>query len=139
MSNLLRPLALFAALQLGLHGLAWACSCGEPPAVADAAADADLVVFGTVESVSGRGPRLCGSMRSDDAIRVEIAVEEAWKGANAGETVTVETAISDASCGVDFAEGESWLVYATQGEARLCSRTRLADADDPELEELDRL
>jgi hypothetical protein len=43
MDRLIRPLGLLAVLQLGVHTLAWACSCAEPPPVADAFANADQV------------------------------------------------------------------------------------------------
>lgn len=138
MEHLLRPLGLFAVLQLGVHTLAWACSCGEPPPVSDAFADAGQVFFGEVQSVSPR-PLGCLASGSDQARTVVFAVEDAWKGATIGETTSFETALSEASCGVDFAVGETWLVYTSQGEATLCSRTRLASSDDPELSELDAL
>jgi hypothetical protein len=137
--DLLRPISLFVALQLGSMGLAWACSCAEPPPVADALAEADQVFYGEVLSIDGPAGLGCGGVSSADPMAVRIEVRDAWKGTSAGETVTVETARDGASCGVDFVEGETWLVYATDGRASLCSRTRMAGSGDDELAELDAL
>lgn len=131
---LARPAALFIALELAVHGIAWACSCAEPGSVAEEAAASDLVVFGEVVSV--REPGLGCSQSSADPVQVRIDVLEGFVGAAAGDEVEVETAREGASCGVGFEEGQTWLVYAQGGSASLCSRTRRAEAGDPELVEL---
>ncbi len=66
---------------------------------------------------------------------VTFRVSEAWKGAER-ETLDVETAITEASCGYPFDEGESYLVYASKGtnsgglEVALCGSTKpLSEAD----------
>lgn len=130
-----RPLAMFAVLELGIHGVAWACSCATLDTVEDALADSDLVVYGEVLSV--RGPFSLGcTISSADPMQVRVEVLEAFEGAEVGDVITIETARDGASCGVGFQEGEDWLIYASGGSTGLCTRTRPADADDPELEEL---
>ena len=133
----IRPLSVATGLVLGTHGVAWACSCAEPPPVADAAAASDLVVYAEVTQRSVVSSGCNGTISSADPVEVELEVIEGFVGADAGDTVMVETVRDGASCGVGFAEGERWLVYAEDGQTSLCSRTRLLEGDDdPELEEL---
>ena len=64
-------------------------------------------------------------------MKVTFRVSEAWKGAGV-ETVSVQTAVSDASCGYPFDEGEGYLVFASKGifyergelEVGLCGSTK---------------
>src|SRR5688500_5874852 len=94
------------------HGVAWACSCAETGSLEDSLAESDLVVYGEVISTKVRRRGLGCTMSSLDPMDVEIEVIEAFEGAEDGEVVTVTTASSGASCGVDFGEGERWLVFA---------------------------
>src|SRR5688500_18828343 len=96
-----------------VHGVAWACSC-VPPGPLEEEIDAyDLVVYGEVISRRAHRRGLGCTRSSLDPVDVEIEVIEGFVGAEAGEVVTVTTAAGGASCGVDFAEGEQWLVFAS--------------------------
>ena len=106
--------------------------------MADAFDDADQVFFGEVQSVTP-GRRGCLAFSSDQATTAVFTVLDAWKGSTAGQSLSLETAVSGTPCDLDFAVGETWLVYASQGEALRCNRSRNASADDPELSELDAL
>ncbi|WP_199350874.1 PEP-CTERM sorting domain-containing protein [Haliangium ochraceum] len=100
-----------------------ACSCMRPPPPQEALAAADAVFEGTITTVE-----------SGDNLVATFAVERAWKGV-AKDTITVATGLNSAMCGLGFAEGERWLVYAMldgdELRSSLCSRTaRSADAAD---------
>lgn len=132
---ILRSLSLFLALEIGMHGVAWACSCAAPDSVEASFTDSDLVVLAEVLSV--REPLSLGcTVSSADPMSVRLEVIEGFAGAEAGDVVTVTTARDGASCGVSFRAGESWVVYARDGQVGVCGRTRLATADDPELDVL---
>lgn len=100
----------------------FACSCSEPRSPSEAFQESTAVFTGKVINV-----------RSDDYSRtVQFDVDRAWKGVSQ-RTSTLATAGSDASCGYDFKEGTSYVVYAHGSkeslEASLCSRTTpVADA-----------
>jgi hypothetical protein len=124
-------------LVLLTHGVAWACSCsGETNPVEEDLASHDIVVFGEVRSV---GRPLVGCDRPfGNPYNVRIEVMEAFAGAEDGETITVHTHTSGASCGIPFEEGEQWLVFAYGPDswASLCGPSQLAASDDPRLEAL---
>lgn len=111
------------------------CSCVPPPSVPRALGEADAVFQGRVVDVrNGREDR-----------RVRIRVSRRWKGA-AGDTVTVRTSRSSASCGFDFVAGTEYLVYARRARepetalvASLCSRTKAARDARREIRTLHRL
>jgi hypothetical protein len=70
-------------------------------------------------------------------LTVRLRVSKIWKG-EVGEEVKVHTAASGAACGYSFAEGETYLVYASRDEAdplrvSLCSRTALEKSADEDL------
>jgi len=48
---------------------------------------------------------------------VTFRVSEAWKGSGR-ETLDVQTAVSDVSCGYPFEEDESYLVFASEAKTR---------------------
>lgn len=110
-----------------------ACSCAAPAGVStqklvrQELSYSDAVFAGEVVGIDE--PRI--SMSSAAPVTVTFRVSEAWKG-TAGETVDVQTAISDTSCGYPFDEDESYLVFASEGttydgrglEVGLCSGTR---------------
>ncbi len=111
-----------------------ACSCGtvagfSPQEIArEALSGSDAVFAGEViDIVDEQGP----IMRSDAPKTVTFRVSEAWKGAG-GETVDVQTAYSEMSCGYPFNEGDSYLVFASKGiffeegelEVALCGSTK---------------
>lgn len=104
----------------------------------------------TVQEQIGRSPAIfAGTVVSYDTIgfvrstadpaRVVFNVSKVWKG-EVHEYTEVQTAVSGASCGYEFEEGEEYLVYASEGDpitgadglsVGLCSRTaKLADAQE---------
>lgn len=72
--------------------------------------------------------------------RVTFEVSEVWKGRER-RRVMVMTSDSSASCGFNFIEGESYLVYASQSENRLttslCSGTKLLSQAQEDLKMLE--
>lgn len=123
-----RAWALVLALSFALPRAAWACECVPPPPPAQALSAADAVFEGRVRAVTtgtfetSQGGALPGR-------EVRLLVLRAWKGATAGDEVTLRTGMSQADCGFAFAEGSSYLVYARRlpsGElsTNICSRTR---------------
>ena len=124
--NLLAVAAAFA-IALGLLTLlalpstAHACSCAPSGSPAEALADADAVFAGEVIVVRPQGhPPF--RLSSADPVAVEFRVSQVWKGPRR-ETVTVETELSEISCGYEFKEGRKYIVYAYDGETGLCTRT----------------
>lgn len=63
---------------------------------------------------------------SDDPVIITFAVQKVWKGVNT-KTITVQTALSEASCGYEFRENQDYFVYANKVDGKLhvnlCSRT----------------
>lgn len=130
-----------AALLALLPNRAAACSCIAPPPPAEALEASSDVFEGVVESIEvvpgddgDDGPGAPGAAMA--GMRVTFAVVRTWKGADA-ERFTVWTASSSAACGYAFEQGESYLVYASDGagdgppQTGLCSRTAKAlDAAD---------
>jgi hypothetical protein len=59
-------------------------------------------------------------------VQVTFAVAQSWKGGDRS-TIVVNTPASSASCGVEFVQGQEYLVYALENEGtlqtNLCSRT----------------
>ncbi len=55
-----------------------------------------------------------------------------WKG-EIYETMFIRTAWSSASCGFEFAQGDHYIVYAREGWASLCSRTKSIDKASEDL------
>lgn len=94
-------------------GTAYACDCaiGAPD---DNLARADLAFEGTV-TVVAIPPSMPGRDTSNDPIAVTFAVETVlkWTPGGPAEQITVSTANNSAACGVAFAPGERWRIYAT--------------------------
>ncbi|MGI0082397.1 MAG: hypothetical protein ACREAG_03720 [Nitrosopumilaceae archaeon] len=68
---------------------------------------------------------LSNVVSSAQHIPVKFDVQRVWKGP-IEKTIIVSTAISSASCGYEFQEGETYLVYAYGKESLqtgLCTRT----------------
>ena len=99
----------------------FACSCRPPGSPAAALADATAVFAGRVTAIST--PANSGG---PDPTEVTFTVARSWKGADRS-TMVLRTPASSASCGVDFVQGQEYLVYARDSEGRLetnlCSRT----------------
>lgn len=123
-----------------------ACSCIAGQTVQDAFEGSDAIFTGTVRAITD--PNTSGLYQSGaDPVSVDIAVGEVFKG-DVEEVQRVVTAADSAACGFSFAEGESYLVFATKpweesadvGTARyqvdLCSMTQLLDGAGETLDEL---
>lgn len=119
-------LALVAGLSLSDAALA--CSCVVAPDARVARDGSDAVFSGKVTGIARTGRML----------KVKIQVDRAWKGAPAiqcGE-VTLETHSNSATCGFEFEQGKSYLVYAVEEDGlttNLCTRTRSIDQADEDL------
>lgn len=127
-----RRVALYPALAIGSAALwlalsaapAQACKCMQmPPAQAyeQAVAVFEARVLEIVEPQPGQtGPA--------NQRRVRLQAVRSWKGLES-EAVELSTAAESAACGFNFAQGQSYLVYAYADEGKLrvtsCSRTRL--------------
>ena len=114
-----------AALVIATPSPASACSCIENPPPQLALDQTGAVFAGTVVDVGTAG------LGADGDVVARIDVDAVWKGEVAA-TVEVRTASDGAMCGVSFAEGERWVVYAEAHAvdafgASLCSRTVRAD------------
>jgi hypothetical protein len=110
-------MAAFAA-SIFFHPLkpAYACSCMMPGPPEQALNESQAVFSGTVKAVQGDA----------DGVLVTFDVDEIWKGPEGAE-LTLFTPGSSAACGVEFVQGEAYLVYGMSQEGRLstnlCSRT----------------
>ena len=103
---------------------AHACSCVPPPPPQEALAKSEAVFAGRAVAVGGLPP---GGFNSDDPRVIAFKVSAVWKGPSY-ETMFITTPLSGASCGFDFIEGKSYIVYAWNGvDVLLCSRTKLSD------------
>jgi hypothetical protein len=84
---------------------ALACSCiGRPGTVMEEYGWADTVFLGSVRTVV--------QPTGWNHLLVEIQVESTWKG-DPGALVLVITELSSAACGIEFQEGENWVVFGT--------------------------
>jgi hypothetical protein len=127
-SILLQVIVLAAVSIIGLllvPGTIHACSCAESPS-ANAELQSHTAVFsGRVLSV--KEPSRLLNWSSADPVKVTFEVYRVWKG-DVGKKVSVQTAMSGASCGFDFVENQEYLVYAygdmADLKAGLCSRTQ---------------
>jgi hypothetical protein len=102
---------------------ALACKC-MPQSPADSLAQAVAVFEGKVLELREPGPEQTGPTAQRT---VKLGVVRAWKGIES-ETVDVLTPSDGAACGYTFAQGGSYLVYASADSGGLhvisCSRTR---------------
>ena len=84
---------------------ALACTCiGRPGTLTEEYGWADTVFLGSVRTVV--------QPTGWNHLLVELQVESTWKG-DPGALVFVITELSSAACGVEFQEGENWVVFAT--------------------------
>lgn len=142
------PIMMFLTIMLILMSVlivrpsvTYACSCAISPDPLKAVENSSAVFTGEVVDMKKSQGQIISSA---DPVEVTFKVDASWKGEVAKE-VTVTTALSSVSCGYEFVEGESYLVYAyTRGGedsgqlgVGLCSRTmRLASAS-ADLKELE--
>lgn len=104
-----------------------ACSCATP-ALDQAAARSEAVFIGKALEVKWVPDPYdkSGAIGYKNAVRFEV--DRAYKGAETTQLI-VNAGTGEASCGIDFKTGESYLVFAYETEnhelvTRLCSRTR---------------
>lgn len=100
-------LATFIAL-LGLASPAWACSCA-PSTPEEGFKSAAIVFWGVVEKTEVTGDGF-GSLNAT------FRLKHSFKGAKS-KTVVVRTNLGGTACGLDFDEGESYLVFAHTGKS----------------------
>ncbi|MDP9468265.1 MAG: hypothetical protein M3P32_05935 [Chloroflexota bacterium] len=92
-------------------GTAYACDCAiaapeENLARADVAFEGTVAVVAIAPGMPDRDPSL-------DPIAVTFVVETLLKGPGESNEISVSTANNSAACGIAFAAGERWRIYAT--------------------------
>ncbi len=96
-----------------------ACSCGGNRDPEDACKRSAAVFEGKIVKVTRGG--------ANTSLTATFAVTRRWKGTIKAR-VNVTTESDDARCGLSFAKGEEWMIYAHSGadglSAGLCSRSR---------------
>jgi hypothetical protein len=98
---------LVAAGTLGVRE-ARACSCVGIPSVKEGLRNSDAVFWGEAVSVEEQG---FASIAPPFQAPVTFEVRESWKGVSQ-ERVVVHGQGMEASCGLDFDEGKTYLVFA---------------------------
>lgn len=111
-----------------------ACSCAGLT-TQEAKDFSDEVFRGTVTEI--KKPWM--SKGTGDLAKITLQVEEVWKG-SAVQEIVVSSALSEASCGVEFREGESYLVFAKSDGGRLtttiCNETKKLSLASQNLKDL---
>lgn len=138
--SLILAFVVLVGFAASIPGAAYACSCAssagesQEERARNAVEGARAVFAGEVVEIDRLSPEIIIS--SGDSVKVTFDVSRVWKGP-ARETLRVETARSDASCGYDFDAGKRYLVYAysaTGGDSdvlqvNLCSATTQIEKD----------
>ena len=141
-SILALAIAVAALWLLAGSGTVHACSCVMPGAPAEELKSHAAVFAGQVVSLSqvnrpgqAASPGLAGT-------GVDFRVNRVWKG-DVEENTRITTPPTGGACGVPFAEGEEYLVYAYASapedggySANICSRTRPLSEAAEDLEAL---
>jgi len=133
-------LVLVLALSL-LGSRVDACSCPPPPSAKYAVSNATAVFVGRVVSIETLWQEGLGN-REPRLFVVSIRVDRSWKGASAGQVVTVGT--SGWLCTYPFEEKKDYLVYAYASDAQkslgtnICTRTRRLSWAKADLDSLGR-
>lgn len=138
-------LIVVVALLLGSDAV-YACSCGKIGSPMEELKKHRAVFIGEVISI--RQPMMKKLRNSKGrfyergpVVEVKFRVEKAWKGVE-GETFVVQTNFPDgASCGWDFKERQSYLVYAygSQLTVSYCSRTTPLNSAQEDIKVLDQV
>lgn len=129
---------IFMALLIVRPSVTYACSCVMPAAPLESLEKSTAVFSGKVVSIKKRTGTV---LSSADPVQVTFDIGVSWKGVEA-DTVTLTTALHSESCGFEFTEGESYLVYARTEKNNdklhtgLCSRTVLLASAGADLNEL---
>ncbi|MFF2482525.1 hypothetical protein [Paenibacillus sp. NPDC058071] len=113
-----------------------ACSCVEP-VLTEQMKSQDAVFVG--EAVSSKTKGFTAFSSTLDKVEYEFRVAEVWKGQVTSQLKVYSTAGSD-SCGMEFKQGESYLVFAKsiggKLETGLCGGTKLLSGAGAELSQL---
>jgi hypothetical protein len=121
------PFGVITAALLALAGVpstSFACKCAPQPEAGEALGQSTAVFEGQVTQLN----------TTADELEVSLRVTRAWKGVDT-ETIRLRTRKDTAACGVEFAMGQVWLVYANQTteqdsaialQVLRCGRSRLA-------------
>lgn len=116
-------LGVLVAVALAWSQPAHACSCVQPQPPRVSFGESGSVFEGRVVSLE-HAPQL-------HRITARLEVLRRWKGAP-GKTVDAVTIDEGSNCGFAFAQGRSYLIYASESQGpvsvNLCSRTRASDA-----------
>lgn len=105
---------------------AYACSCAEIPSALQQKDKMDAVFTGKAVVVKEKGLSMLRT--SESPVEVSFEVDKVWKG-HVSPRLTISTSLDEASCGVEFNQGNEYLVYAYASEGKLksdlCSGTTL--------------
>lgn len=116
---------------------AYACSCAVNDSVMEERDRNDAVFEGTATAV--KKPVSLFSTSSASKVKTTFQVNELWKG-RVSSRIEVTSALSGASCGFEFQEGQRYLVYARSTgnslDVSLCSRTALFSSAGHDIVEL---
>lgn len=122
-----------ALLGLSQVNDAYACSCLPPPPVATAVAESTAVFLGTIVTMTPPSTPTA-------SVVATFSVQRVWKGSTTATQVQVYTPSNSAACGLSFAPGDQWLIYANEVDgnlsAILCSRSAPRSAAQQDLAEL---
>ncbi|MFB5762277.1 hypothetical protein [Paenibacillus medicaginis] len=135
---LLMAAVLLSVLLVAKPTVVYACSCAEPPPPNEAKAQSAAVFSGKALSVK---QKIAPILSTDDPVKVTFQVDRLWKG-KVSSTTVITTAMSSASCGYEFTEGQDYLVYARYDQesgvlhTTLCDRTALLSEAAGDLQEL---
>lgn len=127
-SRVLLPLG---ALHLVQRSVAWACSCAAS-SPRESREPADRIFVGTARGTSWN----CDPW-ADHRSRFEGT--GAFMGVEEGEMVIVKHDLSEASCGVEFEAGKSYLMVAYEGSTNLCTLTGPAAETQASIEQFRQL
>lgn len=107
-----------------------ACSCAESPSVEEELERSNAVFSGKVISVREKR-----SLNGNVSKLVLFEVTNTWKGVEQSQ-IMITTGLGDGDCGIDFKEGEEYLVYAHESTmygakslvSGICDRTNKLSA-----------
>ncbi|MCU1311141.1 MAG: hypothetical protein JWO20_2266 [Candidatus Angelobacter sp.] len=124
--------SVFFAIAIWISpGLLSACSCVPLSSTCKFNTGSEAVFVGTVMSKESPGPRLRdGKLSFSSSVSVRFSVAESFRGVE-GDEIEVSTAQYGPMCGYPFEIGQSYLVFAVQGQdgslsTGRCSGTRPA-------------
>jgi 5-hydroxyisourate hydrolase-like protein (transthyretin family) len=134
-------LGIFICVLLVGVETARACSCVRTEKPTIEFRKTSVVFVGTVKSVTSVNSQKLGDEFNFNNLRTTFSVDEALKGVKGKEIDIYTSSPGGGSCGIEFQEGEQYLVYAYDGGSEekkyfstsVCSRTRPAEGKDDEI------